>query len=267
MEDPTDSSAAEATTADSHINDPADVEATLLRTVQEQSERDYYENAIISSLASDGKVDDSALTEAALLEQVKQESARDARQQEDQRMPNTIEASSNAEGLTDHMNQRAGMSTTAVDLARLSEEEALELAMLASLSNQNHHTGTSFQIQSTGANSGSSRSNSSSNGVTVVPSAVPNHDMHQFHTEEELLQMALQASMEGYAVPSATWADHNLSSATASASTSSSMRPAPTSGGYAINIGAPYVNVASNNDYSEDMDEELMRAIEASLRK
>jgi len=260
-EDPADSTSlapAGATNSNNDLADP-EAEAALLRTIQEQSERDYYENALISSLAAEGKVDDSALTEAALLDLVKQESERDARQEYE----STISATNNVEALTHNASQNARMSQTAMDLARLSEEEALELAMLASLTNNNHqsHCGAS-----------SSRSENSHAGVPVAPTStssnMPSQDMHQFHTEEELLQLALQASMQGYAVPSATWTDHNSANAAGSrvAASSSTARATP-GGGYAINIGAPYVNINNNSDYSEDMDEELMRAIEASLRK
>ena len=263
-EDPADStSVAPASSTDSKIDlvDP-EAEAALLRTIQEQSERDYYENALISSLTAEGKVDDSALTEAALLDLVKQESERDARQEHE----STSSATYNAEALTHNASQSAGMSQTVMDLARLSEDEALELAMLASLSNNNH--------QSHYGGTSSSRSDNSSAGcmpvapATTSSSNIPSQDMHEFHTEEELLQMALQASMQGYAVPSATWSDHNSANAAAprAASSSSTVRAAP-GGGYAINIGAPYVNINNSGDYSEDMDEELMRAIEASLRK
>lgn len=279
---------------DNNAKSSAEAEQDLLRIVQEQSERDYYENAILSSLQADGKEDDSVLTEAELLNLAKQESEREARESEARFLGLSDGVSRGGEGkegreeegkgerrsaspyrqctsanqatrsaVSSSENTNTSHAPRATELAHLSEEEALEMALMQSLAS-NHATSHTSTVHTSG------------NGVNGAQNgAFSSHHAHGavqdegFHTEEELLQMALQASMQGYSGANSARNGSFPACASSSHTTNSSTHrtvSAPATG-YAINIGAPYVNVHGGGDYSEDMDEELMRAIEASLRK
>lgn len=203
--------------AGSALDVEADLIATqgdILRTVQEQSERDFVDRAILLSSLSDTGASSTGLH------------------------------TSHGDGVTeqDPYTQRA------LELSNLSEQEALELALRESMQPHASPTRSNASCASSSASYGYGQA-----GSSAAASSAANGQHHagneDFQTEEELLQMALQASMEGYHAPIPT----------ASAGVSS----APS---YTINIGAPYAAAGPQSDYMEDMDEELMRAIEASLR-
>lgn len=217
---PRPSSATAGTSGDGQLDGDMDllaVQGDILRSVQEQSEQDFVDHAILLSSLSE-------TTNAHIA---------------------TADGSTMAEDTTgvDAYTQRA------MELSALSEEEALELALRESLQPLQ-------PTATTAATSSSSRSNhgchsQQSNGAGNNASGINNDD--DFQTEDDLLQAALQASLESH--------QHRSSSAPSSAAAG-----AGAAASYSINIGAPYAHMSSGGDDAEDMDEELMRAIEASLQ-
>jgi hypothetical protein len=287
----------------------------LLRSVQDQSERDYYENAVLSSMQSEGKIDDSALTERELLDLVAKQSAEEAERQEREAVEAALRESAAQAGVSVHstgayMSAANGAADGAdpnvprsqpkadtslesdakpshrphdvsavsemakaaweapvngpreiINLSDLKESEQMERALQASLRDQ-------YQPHSTEP--------SQAKSIADFPDV-------GFKTEEEMLNFALEASLQGYT--SHNYADYKNAHTGASSQTGTNghSSDAGVTGGYAVNLGAAYGGGANTGagrgappaagarggGYEEDeyMDEDLMRAIAESLRK
>jgi hypothetical protein len=184
--------------------------------VREESEREFIERALLSSLAEQTRGSGTADEE----EKDILEATRLVSEREFEESSARVMAASRAEH---HGGQPSAEMTLALELSALSDEEVLQRAL-----KQSREVARSPTVHS-------SSSSSSSSSASVM-----SHSASLFAREEEELQRALNASMSGYSVPV--------------------LQPFDGGGGG----GSFYV---SNSGGLEEMDEELMRAIEESMRK
>ena len=233
------------------------IQGELLNSIKEQSEMEYLDRAILSSLSEEAQaqkqqqhyVEDE---EEQLLEQAKRASELEYQQQQDQLEKELLRSAAGGAGTgssqrTPTRNTAATTSSqssslwTPQQLSSMSENEVLELALKQSLEEK--------KLQSVSFNAATSAS-AAVTASRAGPQRYSDGDISLYEmNEDEALQMALNASLRT--------ADAYTAAAAASAATVSS-----SAGG-----GGGQFFMSNTGDYLEEMDEELMRAIEESMKK
>lgn len=154
------------------------VQSTILQTVQEESEREYLEKALISSLADDPA---GVSTEDAMLQEALLKSQQDLLGVSQEEQTNVTDKD----------------VELAIKLSTLSPEEALELALQQSIQETSSPMKTSTSTPALTASSPNNVNGSANGGASN------NNNMQQL-SEEELLQLALAESLKpAHAAPPA----------------------------------------------------------------
>ncbi len=159
------------------------LQTDIEKSVQQQSEMDYLDQAIVSSLVQDPVMTEEELIQAALLS-----SAKEAEEEELRRVA-TVAAISTVRTVTSSATNEEEMMEMALKLSQMSEEEALELALSQSLQQKPQ---TVISSVNTPSNSSSSARNNS---------APTNRTMNEL-SEEEQLRLAMEESLQSLQPPS-----------------------------------------------------------------
>jgi hypothetical protein len=215
-------------------SDIAAVQHDLLKTVAEQSEREYLDKAILSSLQ-----DDSKLTDEELLELAKQESIKN------------YEASIVADSFGDrkqHKDEDDADLSMALKLSAMDEEEVLRYALEQSMYSRHQ-----LPVSSTSSSSSSAAVGASPNDGYGVASENKLGLDYALEDEDALLQAAINESMMGqFVAPPKYEASNRNHSAAASSSQ--------------ISHGVGDVGLGTKEENYDTDDEDLKLALAESLK-